>query len=89
MDLGLPAARQPLQRVGVAVAGDEGDLEEDQATVPDRGHAAEPGEQVAPDERLDLEEKERAEEDERGGACHRASIGEPRRAGPSFAERWV
>ncbi len=68
-DLAAQGARS-LQQVGVAVAGQQRDLEERQAGVPDRRRAAEPRQQQLGDHRLDQEDQGRAKE-------HRQRVEQP------------
>src|SRR5207237_1902171 len=61
----LAARPQPQRDIGVGVAGEQHALEEDQAGGPDRGRAAEPGQDLLGDDRLHQEQQERRREDRR------------------------
>ena len=59
----IPERSQPMR---VRVAGQQAGLEKQQATGPDRGSAAKPGQDVTSDQGLHLEQKKSAEKDRDG-----------------------
>src|SRR5215472_1405525 len=72
MNCTLPPRYLPADdAVGVEIAREQQELEEEHAGRPDRRRAAEPGKDVFADERLNLEEKKRSEKDRQRVGEHR------------------
>ena len=81
MDDDLLARPKPLtEQMGIGIAGQQEDLEEQHAGSPNPGTASKPGQNIFGDERLDLEHQEGAQEDGEGKNPHAAN-GVERRSG--------
>ena len=90
---GLAPRREPrANEVRVGVAGEQRDLEEDQARGPHRRGAAEPRQDLLGDDGLDKEQQERRQQDRRGEQQHGWRGGRRRadsRTGHASIARWV